>query len=93
MVVSDCSKIDPALLPTSPRALFYHGLRVYHQIAVWKDLNDADKDPLRWVWKLLSYKYVLIMTDAEAGSRKCSKSYGVNVMVLVVQKALVEKQV
>ena len=93
MVISDCSKIDPALLPPFPRTAFYHGRRVYHQIAVWKDLNDVDKDPLRWVWKLLSNKYVLIMTDAEAGFRNCSKSYGVNVMVLVVQKALVEKQV
>ena len=52
MVVSDCSKIDPALLPPSPRAAFYHslyhGLRVYYQTAVWKDLSDVDKDPLHW---------------------------------------------
>ena len=48
MVVSDCSKIDPALLPPSPRAAFYHGLQVYYQTAVWKDLSDVDKDPLHW---------------------------------------------
>ena len=47
MVVSDCSRIDPALLP-SPRAAFYHGLQVYYQTAVWKDLSDVDKDPLHW---------------------------------------------
>ena len=46
MVVSHCSKIDPAFLPPSPRAAFYHGLRVYHQLAVWKDLSDVDKDAL-----------------------------------------------
>ena len=36
MVVSDRSKIDPALLLPSPRAAFYHGLRlrIYHQTAV-----------------------------------------------------------
>ena len=45
MVVSDRSKVDPALLPPSPRAAFYHSLRVYHQIAVWKGLSDVDKDP------------------------------------------------
>ena len=33
-IVSDRPKIDPALLPPSPTAAFYHGLRVYHQIAV-----------------------------------------------------------
>ena len=52
MVVSDCSKIDPALRPPSPRAEFYHGLRVYHKMAFWKDLSDIDKDPLRCGWKL-----------------------------------------
>lgn len=52
LVVSDCSKNDPALLPSSPSAAFYHGLRVYHEIAVWKDLSDIDKDPLCWRWKL-----------------------------------------
>ena len=48
MVASDCSKIDPALIPPSPGAAFYHGLRVYNQIAVWKDLSDFDKDLLDW---------------------------------------------
>ena len=65
--VSDRSKIDPALLPPSPRAAFYHGLRGYDQINVWKDLSDVDKGPLHWDWKLSSNKYVPIITDAEAG--------------------------
>nr|XP_047133400.1 uncharacterized protein LOC124811573 isoform X1 [Hydra vulgaris] len=35
MVASDRASIDPALLPPSPRAAYYHGLRVYHQMKVW----------------------------------------------------------
>lgn len=73
MVVLDCSRIDPALLPLSPCAAFYHGLRYYYQIAVWNDLSNVYKDPLRCGWKLSSKKYVLIMTDAEAGPSKLLK--------------------
>ena len=48
MVVLDRSKIDPALFPLSLTAAFYHDLRVYYQITIWKDLSDFDKDPLHW---------------------------------------------
>ena len=92
MVVSDRSKIDPALLPP-PRAAFYYSLRVYHQTAVWKGLSDVDKDPLHVGWKLSSNKYIPIMTDAEAGPSDCLRSYDVDVMVLVVQSVLIEKHV
>ena len=34
MVMSNRSKIDPLLLPPSPRAAHFHGLRVYHQLNV-----------------------------------------------------------
>ena len=34
MAASDRSKIDPALLPPSPRAAFFHGLRDPHQDVV-----------------------------------------------------------
>ena len=59
-------KIDPALLPPSPRTAFFHDLRVYHQIVVWKDLSDVNKEPLRWRWKTENSNYTLIMTDIEA---------------------------
>ena len=36
MATSDCSKIDPALLPPSLRAAFFHGLRVHHKTVAWK---------------------------------------------------------
>ena len=42
MAASDCSKMDPAILPPSTRAAFFHGLRVDHQIVVWKDLSDVE---------------------------------------------------
>lgn len=47
MVMSDRSKIDPSLLPPSPRAAYYHGLRVYHQVKVWKNFCDTNQEPLR----------------------------------------------
>ena len=34
MVMSSRSNIDPALLPPSPRAALFHGLRVYHHLKV-----------------------------------------------------------
>ena len=52
MAASYHLKIDPALLPLSPRAAFFHGLQVHHQIVVWKDLSKVDKEPLRWGWKI-----------------------------------------
>ena len=60
MVTSDCSAIDPSLLPPSPRVAFYHGLRVYHQVKVWRDLRDSDYMPLDWA-------FIPIMTDEEVG--------------------------
>ena len=36
MAISDRSKINSTFLAPSPRAAFFHGLRVYHQIVVWK---------------------------------------------------------
>ena len=41
MVASDYWKIDPALLPPSPRVVFFHGSRVHRKIVVWKDLSDV----------------------------------------------------
>ena len=67
MVASDRANIDPALLPPSPRAAYYHGLRVYHQIKVCRELCDVDIDPLRWGWEIKNDKFAPIMTDVEAG--------------------------
>ena len=67
MVTSDRSAIDPSLLPPSPRAAFYHGLRVYHQVKVWTDLRDSNYVPLDWGWKKDGQSFIPIMTDEEAG--------------------------
>ena len=73
MVAADRSKIDPALLPPSPRAAFYHGLRVYHQIQVWKALCDTDIEPLSWGWQMCNGKFRPIMTDIAAGPAELLK--------------------
>ena len=49
MVAADYSIVDPDLLPPSSRAAFYHGLQVYHQIQIWKQLTDVEKTRLRWI--------------------------------------------
>lgn len=67
MVSSNRANIDPAVLPPSPRAAYYHGLRVYHQINVWRQLSDGDIDPVSWGWKIVDGGYYPIMTDIEAG--------------------------
>ena len=88
MVALDCWKTDPALLPPSPRAAFFHGVRVHHQIVVWKDLSDVNKEPLRWGWKIQNSSYTLIMTDIKTeppqllrivrlgGKSSCGAKYG-----------------
>ena len=39
-------------MPPTNRAAFFHGLRAYHQIVIWKMLNDKDVilDPKDWGW-------------------------------------------
>ena len=52
MVSPHCAGIDPALLLPSPRATYYHGLRIYHQMNVWRKLSDNHIDPLSWGCKI-----------------------------------------
>ena len=73
MVLSDKSRIDPSNLPPSPRAAFHHGLRVYHQITVWRTLSDSDIEPLKWGWKVTDDHFVPIATDKEAGPQDLLK--------------------
>ena len=67
MVLSDKSHIDPSNLPPSPRAAFYHGLRVYHQIKMWRTRSDSYIEPLKWGWKVTDDHFVPIATDQEVG--------------------------
>ena len=67
MVGKDRTKIDPSLLPLSPRAAYYHGLRVYYQIRVWEALGDTDLEPIQWGWKLRNNLFFQIITDEKPG--------------------------
>ena len=67
LVASDWSNIDPALLPPTPRAAYFHGLRVYHQVQVWECLSKRDMEPEKWGWKFDGVSYKPIMTDMPAG--------------------------
>ena len=46
MLRKDSAKIDPSLLPPSPRAAYYYGLHMYYKIKVWKAFSDADLEPV-----------------------------------------------
>ena len=52
IVAADRSKVDLAFLLPYPRAVFYHGPRVYQQIEIWKKLSDVDKNPPRCEWAM-----------------------------------------
>ncbi|XP_065662608.1 zinc finger BED domain-containing protein 5-like [Hydra vulgaris] len=56
-----------SMLLYAPRAAYYHGLRVYHQIKVWRNLSNVDLDPLSWGWVIQNQMHAPIMTDIEAG--------------------------
>ena len=45
IISSNRKSIDPAELPPSPRAAYFHGLRVHHQGRVWRNLSIEDKSP------------------------------------------------
>ena len=67
MVMSNRWKIDPSLLPPSPRAAHFHGLRVYHQLKVRIGLHNMDLEPCKWGWKMKDDCFTPIMTDSEPG--------------------------
>ena len=76
MVRTDRARIDPSLLPPSPRAAYYHELCVYHQIKVWKALSDTGLKPIQWGWKLRNDSFVPIMPDEEPSPRDLLKIVG-----------------
>ena len=51
MAASNTTIIDPALLPPSRRAAYFHSLRVYPQVSIWRQLNEGVFDPVEWGWK------------------------------------------
>lgn len=73
MVMANRAKIDPSCLPPSPRAAYFHGLRVYHQLKVWHGLCDTDQEPCRWGWEMKNSQFSPIMTDCEPGPQDLLK--------------------
>ena len=63
IVLSNRAVIDPSMLPPSPRAAYYHGLRVYHQLKVWRELRNTDYMPLTWGCQMVAESFTPIMTD------------------------------
>ena len=58
--------ILPEKLPPTPRAAYYHGLRVHLQVVTWESTGEIDLDPLEWGWKLNENWYLVpIMTDLD----------------------------
>lgn len=73
MVMSNRSNLDPSSLPPSPRAAFFHGLRVFHQLKVWKSLSNNDIEPCKWGWEMKDDCFYPIMTDQEPGPQNLLK--------------------
>ena len=65
MVMSNRSDVDPSILPPSPRAAFFHGIRVYHQIKVWCCLSNIDNEPMNWGWEMKDESLIATLTDKE----------------------------
>ena len=68
MVASNSTSLDPQKLPPTERAAFYHSLRVYLQIMLWKRLLNEhdDLDPQQWGWRLDRDVLRPIMTNLDA---------------------------
>ena len=49
-------------LPSSLREAFFHAIQFHHQIAVWKDLSQLDKESLRRGCKIENSHFISIMT-------------------------------
>ena len=85
MVASKRKAIDPSVLPPTPRAAYYHGLRTFHQICVWRKLSQRDLDPSKWGWEVKNDSLSPVMTDKDAAPENmlniircaCKKGCGV----------------
>ena len=62
-MAASASKVNPARIPPSERAAWFHSLRVYLQVCQWKTLMECTLDATEWGWKLENGVYVPIMTD------------------------------
>ncbi|KAK6168833.1 hypothetical protein SNE40_020007 [Patella caerulea] len=66
MITENLSKLDPRLLPPTPRASYYHSLRVHLQVVRWLQLDDCLLDEKEWGWEVGPHGLQPIMTDLPA---------------------------
>ena len=59
------SNIKPESLPPTSRATYFHSLRVYLQIWIWRHLEPNKMDPKQWGWLLQNSRFGPIMTDLD----------------------------
>ena len=45
-------KVNPATLPPSPRATFFHSLREYLLMGTWKNLDKRETKITKWEWEV-----------------------------------------
>ena len=57
------SNIDPAILPPSERAAWFHSLIVYLQVCEQKALYSSSLNPLYWGWKLEHRRLTPVRSD------------------------------
>ena len=55
----------PGKLPPTPRAAYYHSLRVHLQAMTWESMGEINLDLLEWSWKLNENSLVPIMADLD----------------------------
>ena len=53
------------MLPPTPRASYYHSLRVYLQVVTWESMGEINFDPREWGWKRNENSLVPIIIDLD----------------------------
>ena len=66
---------EPAKLPPTERAVYYHGLRVHLQIVIWKLLDDGSIElkPNEWGWHWKNNLLQPITTDMDVAPESLLK--------------------
>ena len=63
--VSTSTAINPASLPPTARAAFFHGLHVHLKVAQWEHLELNCLTPTEWGWQFQGDSLVPVKTDLE----------------------------
>ena len=66
-LTTSTSKTHPETLPPTSRSTYFHSLRVYLQVSIWRHLGEDGLNPIDWGWNLADGKFEPVMTDIEPG--------------------------